>query len=418
MNNEAFRDLVRGKSTKEIAREAVEDEFRRKEKRKRRVDDCSSDDDNTQGKQPHKKKKKEDRQFEKEDKTEQDTFQYSKQYRDRAKERREGKNLKSLEMGDSVLMKYPFGGCDTTTHITKGLDVTLARKVKQETLNNSSIDSTRKTQKKKKAEAMKKDLDTKFTSVSDARKWIKEHSIDDVESSLGKSILSFLQESFLSLPGKELSITPLGLAIQRSTVTFSMCANASDRQSIWMIPQEQASMVHEKQGKNETSLMDLDSIILSRIVHAFENKSDNPSLPKKEKVESLTMNSHSKSEGSDSDDIFDDVGDYVPTVIKNDPPTSKPSNIESSHFDGLVVSSQQQEGTQSGGCKFNIVKKFVQKIKAKETPSGDFGVFGGEYGEDDMDVDFSGQLDGEEEATKPGRDRKKNPLSGSDSDAS
>lgn len=421
MNNEAFRDLLRGKSTKEIARKAVEDEFRRKEKRKRRGDDYSSDDDSTNGKRQYKKKSK-GKKFEGEDIIEKETFQFSMQYRDRAKERREGnKDLLESEDKGPIPMKYPLSVNKAKENLRKHVDVEVARKIKQEKSKNSILDPSRGTYRKKRTDAVekKKDLGTTFTSVSDARKWIETYSLNDVESSLGKSILSFLQEYFLSPLVKEIRVTPVGLSIQRSTTTFSICPDLSDRKYVWMVPLEQASMLNEKEGKNEGTFMDLDSNILSQIVKSFEKKNgSNHVVSKEERVKNSIINSSNRNEGSDSDDIFDDIGDYVPTVLKKDSSTSRSSHNEASHFEGLVTSSQLDEGGQSEGYKVNKVKKIVQRIKSREKPRGDFGVFGVEYGEDDMDVDFSGQIAVEGETKKNLARDDKTTSGGSYSDAS
>jgi len=104
--------------------------------------------------------------------------------------------------------------------------------------------------------------------------------------------------------------------------------------------------------------------------------------------------------------------------LKKDSSTSRSSHNEASHFEGLVSSSQLEEGGQSEGYKVNTVKKFVQRIKSREKPSGDFGVFGVEYGEDDMDVDFSGQIAVEGDTKKNLVREDKTTSSGSGSGAS
>jgi hypothetical protein len=108
MNNDAFQKLVRErateKSSKEIAREAVEQEFRQdKRKRKRRRGAGGSSDEDGDGSDSdidddHKQKKEEEQkeQQQQEDRSKKGAGKKEKassKYRDRAKERREGDNI-------------------------------------------------------------------------------------------------------------------------------------------------------------------------------------------------------------------------------------------------------------------------------------------------------------------------------------
>jgi len=158
MNNEAFRNIVtqraKQKTTKEIAREAVELEFREKNQKRRHGEDAdySSDDldekkdrGNRDGEGDNKDTYwKQGRRIKKSKKVEDDDGDACK-YRDRAKERREGKNLdyESAATGDrpkeneptlnyNVEMTKFLGGDEAHTHLVKGLDKTLAEKVRRE----------------------------------------------------------------------------------------------------------------------------------------------------------------------------------------------------------------------------------------------------------------------------------------------
>lgn len=135
MNNNAFKDLVRsyggsssGNSSKEIARKAVEEEFRKKKKRKHSGDVDSSDDDEDDRRSFHKKAGK---RQQKEEGNESDNNaeaiqkDLASRYRDRAKERREGKvgkdsDTKTDEGASNNFLIVP--------HNKKGLDLTLIRK--------------------------------------------------------------------------------------------------------------------------------------------------------------------------------------------------------------------------------------------------------------------------------------------------
>ena len=196
MDNDAFKALVRSKvkSTKDIAREAVEEAFQHKKKRnqkrkrgnhkkKGRNDDYDYDDDDDQDNYSSSESESESRhpkrgddkdggdgEEEDDDDDEQNdshqcmpsSVRKKKQprYRDRAKERREGKNddykesqnllqkvggqddnisssaidaegAEDTAMNQAELSKY-LGGDEAHTHLVKGLDVALARSVRKE----------------------------------------------------------------------------------------------------------------------------------------------------------------------------------------------------------------------------------------------------------------------------------------------
>jgi len=134
MDNNAFKDLVRsygqdnaGSSSKAIARKAVEEEFRKK-KRKRSGDaDSSSDEDDDDDEYNKKSKLKQQEQDEdEEDDVEAIQKDLASRYRDRAKERREGKvgdttttNENTTEGSNNFLI---------VPHNINGLDLELIRK--------------------------------------------------------------------------------------------------------------------------------------------------------------------------------------------------------------------------------------------------------------------------------------------------
>ena len=177
MNNEAFRALVnkQRQTTKEIARAAVEDEFQKKRSRRgggggRRggrggfdqgygSDSGDSSDEDVKGRgrdaadQNKQQQEGDDNEPEwkrrRKEKRSQDGS--SSEYRDRAKERREGNNLDYASLQglassnnqhggggeeedrrrQAELSKY-LGGDEEHTHLVKGLDKALAEKVRRE----------------------------------------------------------------------------------------------------------------------------------------------------------------------------------------------------------------------------------------------------------------------------------------------
>ena len=184
MNNDAFRALINKqrtstsgeKSTKEIAREAVENEFQKKRRRGvggggggrrgrgfntgRGSDSGGSSDEDRGGnedkdaasnKQQHQKNNDDDPDWKRRRREKSGSGAGGAlEYRDRAKERREGNNIDytSLEglaaqsgeddrRRQAELSKY-LGGDEKHTHLVKGLDKALAEKVRREEMGEQS----------------------------------------------------------------------------------------------------------------------------------------------------------------------------------------------------------------------------------------------------------------------------------------
>ena len=232
MDNNAFKDLVRSKvkSTKEIAREAVEEAFIRKRKRKkgkgRRGDDddlSSSDsdsDDNRRGKQAKHNDSDKQQLFKPgavKRAKDGDKKEAASKYRDRAKERREGKNddykdsetlLKTVTQGEdgetaldqAEISKY-LGGDEAHTHLVKGLDVALARSVRGQKVENQQEGEDEE------KEDLLKDLKP-FDSLEEAWNFIREENeaFSDftstrTKSALGRSMLQYpVSYTHLTLP--------------------------------------------------------------------------------------------------------------------------------------------------------------------------------------------------------------------------
>lgn len=148
MNNEAFKDLVQkqrlGPSTKEIARRAVEEEESRKQKKRRRrggrggpyESSSDEDDDDDPAKQQRNMKKiKDGEQSTTGDHNDVDDHKQQKEelasrYRDRAKERREGKDTQIVAVGDKKDDVDPYEFL-IVPHNKKGLDLSLVRMERQ-----------------------------------------------------------------------------------------------------------------------------------------------------------------------------------------------------------------------------------------------------------------------------------------------
>jgi hypothetical protein len=162
MDNQAFKDLVqkqrRGRSTKEIARRAVEEEESRKQKKRRKRGgggrtgggyQSSSDEDDENDDQTKRKKAKVGGEQSSDpgnhpndvgNDHKQQAEELALRYRDRAKERREGKDTQVVAHGDKKsddANDDNNGGDDDplefliVPHNKKGLDLSLVRKERQ-----------------------------------------------------------------------------------------------------------------------------------------------------------------------------------------------------------------------------------------------------------------------------------------------
>jgi hypothetical protein len=336
MNNDAFQKLVKErateKSSKEIAREAVEQEFQQhKRKRKRRRgaggssdedgDDDDSDVDDDRKQKKDEKKKEEQQQ---EDHSKQGVGKKEKtasKYRDRAKERREGDNTDyqdsqrllagvaaAAEDGEDddveTISKF-LGGDEAYTHLVKGLDVTLAKQSVRK--QNAS------TQPRKAGDVSDYEKRPYFAeNKNDA----KELVVTDIQlvSELGREMLDYLCTYHASTrdSSKAVAVTPAGLVVQRSTLTFSLQANPGEFVRSWEVPREQ-TYATASDGTAYTKASPLPSSLLDRIESTLTRQM---SLAREEtKVAgSLTCGTTGACGEEDSeDDIFGNVGDYVPS---------------------------------------------------------------------------------------------------------
>lgn len=143
MNNNAFKDLVRAhgannSSSKAIARKAVEEEFRKK-KRKRAGDYSSSDEDdnNHSSYKSSKRQQKQENKEEDDDEVEAIQKDLAARYRDRAKERREGKVADKTDEKSAAATPGSSNHLLIVPHNKKGLDLALVRKERLELQSRS-----------------------------------------------------------------------------------------------------------------------------------------------------------------------------------------------------------------------------------------------------------------------------------------
>ena len=313
MDNEAFRSLVNRqvKSTKEIAREAVETEFREKAQKRggggggrrgRRSEydsDSASDDDND-----HLTKRRE-RDDEGNNSNEPEWKRRRKEkaaaatattiYRDRAKERREGRNLDyndtstvtaniynngdeySDKKRQAELSKF-LGGDEQHTHLVKGLDVALASKIRREEMGKKQNGAER--EEEEDLDQLLEDAyntqqnETSTSSISTNSKKSSSIAMIQPKSDLGKSVQKYLLKHYQQQPSlpaatqqQSIQINPTKQnSIQRSHYTFSLDSTIQKRGKAWDVPQlKMIGGGGQQQQQQQVTMTPLDCHLITTI---------------------------------------------------------------------------------------------------------------------------------------------------------
>ena len=351
MDNEAFSSLVKErvkqKSTKEIAREVVEEEFQQKQKHsKKRI---------LQNKEttPLSKRWKQQQQ---QDKQQQDKQTQSvEQYRDRAKERREGRenidyndttsSSNQLSSIEKEMTKY-LGGEEKYTHLVKGLDYSLAQKVRREQQQQTTTTATTNDTKKQQHDK----TIVSFSSLSSTLQ----------QSSLVTNVYSYLQQKQTSnklqpttnqLSSMKQQPSKLGQAIQRTTITFSLRAHPGNIYHSWQLPKEStySQLQQQQQQTNKRNSIHFHPSFLKRIDQAFttstttKNNQTNYTQPNCDTTTTTTTTTsdtknHSQNniQHHDDFDIFENEEEYIP-------PTLSKTNLSTSNNQSLSTHSTSQK---------------------------------------------------------------------------
>jgi hypothetical protein len=421
MNNDAFQNLVRErsnvKSSKEIAREAVQEEFRKRRGRQQQQqqrrggggggseddDDVGSSDEEGGGRRQQK------RQLDKRSKSNRNDEEDDKQkdnkdaYRDRAKERRE----------TSAGITQNKEGV-----VVKGLDLNLARSVKKQTY-------VRGTDFRKEEAAFVQSRQEALQFISSASS-SSTTTTAPFKSELGKEMLEYLRSTFLkdcSDKTKTISVTPAGTAIQQSVLTFSILANPGDTARAWEVPREQtyASIdcrrLYEKATPCCSNLLVLESMEKALTRNRHDQKK---AVVKKTKPRQKDEDDSD----DDDDDIFGDVGEYDPISDINNPDDKNAHDDKRARPKVDKGSLFEQEDDSSKDAKVAVgasVSETASGVEGEENAaptitrlvglsSSSFSAAGGTaagYGDDEMDVDFDGRIQDEEEEEAEGKQKKK-----------
>ena len=376
MNNEAFRSLVNQnrKSTKEIAREAVENEFR---KRKRRPDDQGYGSDSDSDGEAKKPKGWSDKSVNQErgeiTKGKKDK---KPEYRDRARERREGKVVAEFALPDvgphdgpvtaqdrkrqAELSKY-LGGDEEHTHLVKGLDRVLAQKVRREEMGIKEDEFD---------ELVESAFEKRGAEVSSGGL----HSIKP-KTDLGRSVLKYLRqkESNNTKDSTNLKVNhALQKSLRRSILTFSLDSDVRKRRQAWDAPQLSIqAFTNEHVTQKKATPLDRQLITtisnklkghllrakhgnvgVSKDVHQsaqeVDDRNKNEVNEQNEIDKSVKRTAKSAQDSDSDDDIFQNAGNYIPpsatatTTSETDKEKEK-TNGNAAESSGVESSNQKKK---------------------------------------------------------------------------
>mmetsp|Transcript_32596 Transcript_32596/g.78948 ORF Transcript_32596/g.78948 Transcript_32596/m.78948 type:complete len:553 (+) Transcript_32596:40-1698(+) len=433
MNNDAFRALINKqrsssaaeKSTKEIAREAVEDEFQKKRRRGggggggrrgRGFDDGygsdsggSSDEDaggklRERGKDSTAEHPVDDEPDWKKRRREKKLQDGELEYRDRAKERREGNNLdyssmeRLTQLGEedrrrqAELSKY-LGGDEEHTHLVKGLDKALAEKVRREEMGQQT------------GESKDGDLDQLLEDSYALKHQKASHRPAQPKTELGKSVWSYLLEKKKSTApfttSQHKSNPTIHKSLQRSILTFSLESDVRQRKNAWEVPRMsvRAFGTHDS-GTTSRKMTPLNHHLIATISKKLDEgtsrvkeKSKYQTCPSDEDTHGTICNGVSasgKDQGRDNqnglaansiknckanvgnredsdDDIFQDVGSYVPHIL----PPPETSDLAASMSTDIVPGNDNRSNS-AGENDSSIGKQKDNAASPKEAKQSIF----------------------------------------------
>jgi hypothetical protein len=340
MNNDAFQKLVReravGKSTKEIARTAVEDEWHTKNKKRRRGEDSS--DDSGEDEQQQAKSKKEHRPlFRPSQANQRETLLDEEAYRDRAKERREGKEVDNATPKVSSTDQKT----DASARVPrKGLDLTLARQAKQELQAHNDHEwesSIKKVVVEVKA----------LPSMEEAKELLKpfllhggnnDSSLSSYYPTLRSGMVEYLAKlAELTMDNrrrpKKVNCGVAGKALQRSRLAMAMDGHPSDYRRAWELPREILNPNYADQYTSSNNshrlgtdlIQSIDRVMKSNrwskvvevtIPHSTKRESSEESNKVIVKQSGPAPAKKEESDNDDDDDIFGGLDNYVPPKPK------------------------------------------------------------------------------------------------------
>lgn len=313
MDNEAFRKLLHegglSKSTKQIAREAVEDEFKMKRRKGKRSAYNSDDDDNDHIDQKWKRKKGNLNNYEQGKRGSYEKKPKQSQYRDRAKERREGKaadyeELHNTDHIDAEMSKY-LGGDEKYTHLVKGLDMTLAEKVRRQEMEGFHSRDDIDLDKLMDETVSKKSETTEKQTSAGRRDGMQNKQISSLVLGMASYVNSIENKSIHSELPRTSQMSMSGQRLARTTLKFSIRGNVGDRLKSWELPQESICSAAQYERKRDLAstigtATPLDANLINKIKMAFASRKQETKFT--EKISSTKQHIDVDSD----DDIFSD----------------------------------------------------------------------------------------------------------------
>jgi hypothetical protein len=382
MNNKAFQKLVRDKAgiktTKEIAREAVEAEF---EEVKRKQQHCSSDDDSDN------KRRKDRRRVVKETKPKDpsELDRLAQTYRDRAKDRREGKE------GDSFAEKKSASD-QIFDDVVQAFESGDRRKLKRIRIAKDE-DSSRLAE-----------------TADQALAWIANPSTPPT-TALGREVLDYLRRQYLPVAAHAaLAVSAAGRNLQRSKLTFSWVADPRDRRRSWEHPLEEQT--YAGTGDATAKATPCDDNLLREIKRCLEKhrrvreegalnekQSNRPAVqPTREGSEAEDeQHAVASSDNGEDDDIFGNVGDYDGAAVTSiDNEAGNPSEF----YQNDPIMADQKKGSIFGGtlaASSEIITLGEDPLDQQDRyvaetsrPLARFSELQSGYGDDGIGMDFDG----------------------------
>jgi hypothetical protein len=280
------------KSTKDIAREAVEAEFQRAGKRRKRNNvDSSDDEDDTKAKTRHQKI---DMFRGPRPAASSELEQLSAKYRDRVKERREGI---SVEDGDVTALKFSVED-QLFNDVVSAVESGNRQKLSRISLSNDGIRVP--------------------TTYEEAIAFISKPESKHPHTKLGIDVLAYLQKAYLADSGESIQVSAAGRNVQQSIWTFTKAVSADprDRARSWEVPWEQtfAAANSTSHPDSEENVIDKACVcspqLLSQILDFYAKHAKKQELHEHSNVMPTLKVLGDSDEDDSNSDIFENVGEY------------------------------------------------------------------------------------------------------------
>ena len=429
-NKKKKGDPPKHKSTREIARTAVEAEFQKKAGRGRRRNNGSyesSDEEDTRSK---KRSRKTDEQYHdlvpsslgkaKGGPSNQDAPNRSK-YRDRAKERREGTNAVEPSFEDEFLEE---AFADSATQQTDQ-NSTVAPTQDQTEQSASShfcqtlVEAQQFLQTYQQQQQLPQQQHDSARSAS-----IHEKQPIRIRSELGHEMLEYLRFCHGSTNHKDKTTAEamgVSSSLHRTVLTFTTRAHPGDVTRAWELPREEVVLRGDDGSNLFQKACPLPSQLIGRIEQVLDGnrnrtlrgettKPTNETTSGQNQKDSVTNKQPQEEPNSDDDDIFADLEDYDPLAESNKTDSISAANRNDSQTAAVVdvKSTTATTGKIEKQSFFDVDRKIPAPGTTATTSSSAVGNEQKSKGADSMDQEDQSEL---ATGTKPTRLQRLSSLS-------